>query len=131
MAAHFHRGSYAEITETPGITHNALWSTGFIRVLRIFDELRDHTRSMERVKIRLEESHRELLNQRMSLWTAIVLIVAIVFAAEIARSTMKGKGSSKAEAAMAEKMKALEERIASLESIAVERDREAKFRDLG
>lgn len=67
----------------------------------------------------------------MSLWTAIVLIVAIVFAAEIARSTMKGKGSSKAEAAMAEKMKALEERIASLESIAVERDREAKFRDLG
>ncbi len=66
----------------------------------------------------------------MSLWTAIVLIVGIVFVAEIVRSVTKGKGSSKRHAALEEKMKALEERIAGLESIAVERDREAKFRDL-
>lgn len=67
----------------------------------------------------------------MSFWTAIVFIFAIIFAAEIVRSTVKGKGPSKVEATMAEKMKALEERIASLESIVVERDREARFRDLG
>ncbi|MCC5806356.1 MAG: hypothetical protein JJU00_08505 [Opitutales bacterium] len=66
----------------------------------------------------------------MSFWTAIVLIVAIGCFAEIVRVTMKGKGASKRDAALAEKVKGLEERIAGLESIAVERDREAKFRDL-
>ncbi len=79
----------------------------------------------------LEASGGMGLNVLMSFWTAIVMIVAIVFVAEIVRATVKEKkGASKRDAALEAKVKALEERIASLESIAVESDREAKFRDL-
>jgi cytochrome c-type biogenesis protein CcmH/NrfG len=66
----------------------------------------------------------------MSFWTAIVLIILIVFLAETLRPLAKGKKEKQRAAAHEEKIAALEERIANLESILLERERDQKFRDL-
>ncbi|MCC5838949.1 MAG: hypothetical protein JJT96_02405 [Opitutales bacterium] len=66
----------------------------------------------------------------MSFWTAIVLIILIIFLAETLRPMVASKKERKKNESTTAKLAELEKRIASLESIAIERDRDQKFRDL-
>ena len=68
----------------------------------------------------------------MSFWTAIVIIVAIGTLSEVYRARLKAS-SNKTEASMKnqdQRMARLEERLANLETIVLERARAEKFAEL-
>jgi len=68
----------------------------------------------------------------MSFWTAIVIIVAIGTLSEVYRARLKAI-SNKGEEAIKnhdQRMARLEERLANLETIVLEKERAAKFSEL-
>jgi hypothetical protein len=68
----------------------------------------------------------------MSFWTAIVIIVAIGTLSEVYRARLKAS-SNKTEASMKnqdQRIARLEERLANLETIVLERERAEKFAEI-
>ncbi len=68
----------------------------------------------------------------MGFWTAVVIIVAIGTFAEVYRARLKA-GSKEVEKLLenqVERMARIEERMANLETIVLEKEKERKFEDL-
>ena len=68
----------------------------------------------------------------MNLWTAAVVIVAIVAASRVIRSrNLYGSNrSEKAFGEISERITGLEKRMANIETIVLDREKEKKFSDL-
>ena len=68
----------------------------------------------------------------MSLWTAIVIIVAIGTVSEIYRARLKTKAEKSEESfkIFTQRIARLEERLANLETIVLEKERTKEFSDL-
>ena len=68
----------------------------------------------------------------MSFWTAIVVIVAIGTVSEIYRSRLKANSLKTEESykKLTQRMVGLEERMANLETIVLEREKTRKFSEL-
>jgi hypothetical protein len=68
----------------------------------------------------------------MSFWTAIVIIVAIGAFSEVYRSRLKAgyRGVEKLLEEQAQRMTRVEERMANLETIVLEKEKERKFEGL-
>ena len=69
----------------------------------------------------------------MNLWTAIVIIVAIGTVSEIYRAKIRAnaKESEKYSEALSQRIARLEDRMANLETIVLEKERSKKFDNLG
>lgn len=68
----------------------------------------------------------------MSFWTAIVIIVAIGTLSEIYRSRLKANAAKTEESyqKLTQRMVSLEERMANLETIVLEKEKISKYSDL-
>ena len=68
----------------------------------------------------------------MSFWTAIVIIVAIGTISEIYRSRLKATSVKTEESykKLTQRIVSLEERMANLETIVIEKEKSRKFSDL-
>jgi len=68
----------------------------------------------------------------MSFWTAIVIIVAIGTLSEIYRSRLKANAVKTEESyqKLTQRMASLEERMANLETIVLEKEKSRKFSEL-
>ena len=68
----------------------------------------------------------------MSFWTAVVIIVAIGTLSEIYRSRLKANAAKTEESyqKLIQRMVSLEERMANLETIVLEKEKISKFSDL-
>ena len=68
----------------------------------------------------------------MSFWTAVVIIVAIGTLSEIYRSRLKANAAKTEESyqKLIQRMVGLEERMANLETIVLEKEKISKFSDL-
>ena len=68
----------------------------------------------------------------MSFWTAIVIIVAIGTVSEIYRSRLKANAGKAEESykKLTQRMVSLEERMANLETIVLEKEKSRKFSEL-
>ncbi|UCF95023.1 MAG: hypothetical protein JSW39_13015 [Desulfobacterales bacterium] len=68
----------------------------------------------------------------MSLWTAIVIIVAIGTVSEIYRARLKANAEKSEESfkTLTQRIARLEERMANLETIVLEKERTKQFSDL-
>lgn len=69
----------------------------------------------------------------MNLWTAVVIIVAIGAVSEIYRSRISGKikESEKFSETLLQRIARLEDRMANLETIVLEKEKSKRFSDLG
>ena len=68
----------------------------------------------------------------MSFWTAIVIIVAIGTLSEIYRSRLKANAAKTEESyqKLVQRMASLEERMANVETIVLEKEKSRKFSEL-
>ena len=68
----------------------------------------------------------------MSFWTAIVIIVAIGTLSEIYRTRLKANSAKMEESyqKLVQRIASLEERMANLETIVIEKEKSRKFSDL-
>ena len=66
----------------------------------------------------------------MSMWTAIVAIVAFGLIAEVIKTSLKAKHKNQDANVSSAKLEELERRIESLESIIIDLEKDRRYRDL-